>query len=81
MTIKQILVIGGVIAAGVYLQNKSRRDRLFAQARDLLDMAKSRASDVAHRIEQQRDEMTVTARDNGVGTTTDAGAPGYGGFR
>lgn len=67
MTIKQVLVIGGVIAAGVYLQNKSRRDRLFGQARDLLDMARSRASDVAHRIEHRRDEMAAAARDNGVG--------------
>jgi hypothetical protein len=56
MTIKNLLMLGGVIAGAAYLQDKGRRDRLFGQARGLFDKAKARASELA----------SQTRHDNGV---------------
>src|SRR5690606_10931886 len=80
MTFKKLFLLGSVVAGAAYLQNKSRRERLFGQARDLLDRAKHRASDVTQRMEQRAESMGVTSRDNGLGSSMGTEAPGYGGI-
>ncbi|KAB2906872.1 MAG: hypothetical protein F9K40_05835 [Kofleriaceae bacterium] len=80
MTFKKLFLLGSAVAGAVYLQDKSRRERLFGQARDLLDRAKTRASDVTQRIERKAESMGATSRDNGVGSSLGTEAPGYGGI-
>jgi hypothetical protein len=47
MTIKNLLMLGGVLAGAAYLQDKGRRERLIGQARGLFDKAKARATELA----------------------------------
>jgi len=85
MTIKNMLMLGGVLAGAAYLQNKSRRDRLFGQARGVIDKAKTRASDLAHQVEARSKSFaesdalrSSTDRDTGIGATGGNGNAGYG---
>lgn len=84
MTLKKLFILGGVLAGAAYLQNKSRRDRLITQGRDLFDRAKTRASKLAHRVESEaRESAGSVGRGDGLGTTasTTAGVTsGYSGI-
>jgi hypothetical protein len=55
MTLKGMLMLGGVLAGAAYLQDKQRRDRAFGRARDMLDKAKSRVADVSRQVESAVD--------------------------
>lgn len=83
MTIKNILMLGGVLAGAAYLQDKKRRDRLVCQARDLLDKAKTRASGLADQVESKAHQVASwKGDDDGVGTserTSSSSHRAYGG--
>lgn len=84
MTFKNMFLLGGVLAGAAYLQNKSRRDRLMTQGRDLLDKAKTRAADITHKVESKLetrtgDSIASTKRDNGVSTSPSTASSTYGG--
>lgn len=73
MTLKNMFLLGGVLAGAAYLQNKSRRDRLMTQGRNLLDKARTRAVEITHKVESKLepktgDSIPSTKRDNGVST-------------
>lgn len=75
MKLKNMLLLGGVLAGAAYLQNKSRRERVFGQARGLMDQAKTRASDLAHKVENRAREVadrvgTSTASTESSGTSS-----------
>ncbi len=40
--LKRLIALGTVVGAAAYLQDKTRRDRLFASARELLDGARQK---------------------------------------
>ncbi len=70
MTIKNMLMLTGLLAGAAYLRDKGRRDRLVGKARGLIDQAKTRASDLAHQVESKAsdagDSLTTHSKDNGV---------------
>lgn len=75
MTMKKLLMLGGVLAGAAFLQNKQRRDRLFGQARDLFDKAKARTSDLAATSDREQNNTTSFGSqdrfdDNGIGSRT-----------
>lgn len=65
MTLKNIFMLGSVIAGAAYLRDKGRRDRLVGQARGVLDKAKTRATQIAGQIQSKGSEST--GFDSGVG--------------
>ncbi|HUQ03393.1 MAG TPA: hypothetical protein VM261_12910 [Kofleriaceae bacterium] len=89
MTIKNLLMLGGVLAGAAYLKDKTRRDRVFGKARDMLDQAKTRASGIAEKVESRtrdlseqlgsQDTSSVGAS-RGNGTTSGYGVGGTGGL-
>lgn len=89
MTIKNMLMLGGVLAGAVYLKDKTRRDRVLSRARDMLDQAKTRASGLAERVESRTRELArdVESEDvssvgasRGNGMTSSYGVGGSGGL-
>lgn len=46
LTMKKLLALGTVLGAAALLQNKSRRDRLMSQGRNLLDNVKRKAGEL-----------------------------------
>jgi hypothetical protein len=46
MTLKNLFMLGGVIAGAAYLKDQSRRERLFGQARGFLDKAKAKVEEM-----------------------------------
>lgn len=69
MTLKNMFMLGSVLAGAAYLQDKGRRDRVFGQARGLIDRAKSRASEIAGQIQSRTGQSTATTGDNGVSSS------------
>ena len=64
MTIKNLLLLGGVLAGAAYLKDKTRRERLMGQARGFIDQAKSRATEIAGQVKAKGSEAleSVTHR-------------------
>ena len=53
MTLKGMLMLGGVLAGAAYLKDKQRRDRVVGRARGLIDQAKTRVADVRTQVEEK----------------------------
>jgi hypothetical protein len=89
MTIKNLLMLGGVLAGAAYLKDKTRRDRVLTRARGAIDQAKTRASGLAERVESKTRELQDTLKSQDVssvgasrgnGTSTNiGGSSSYGG--
>jgi hypothetical protein len=89
MTIKNMLMLGGILAGAAYLKDKTRRDRVTGKARDLIDQAKTRASSLAQRVESKSRELTEdlesadvssVGASRGNGTSSSYGIGGSGGL-
>jgi hypothetical protein len=79
MTIKNLFVLGSVLAGAAYLQDKGRRERVFGKARGLIDQAKSRASELKGKLESKATELTGSDRHDD-GATSSAGSSSYSSF-
>ena len=91
MKLKHLLLLGGVLAAAAYFQNKHRREQALGQARDLLDRMKRRADDLRHRAARRGERGFESAaetareigrdagsrRENGIGIGPQGGPSGY----
>jgi hypothetical protein len=62
MTLKGMLMLGGVLAGAAYLQDKNRRDRVVGRARDLIDQAKTRAADISRQVESKVGSAVESAK-------------------
>lgn len=91
MTIKNLFLLGSVLAGAAYLQNKGRRDRLVGQARGAIDRAKTRASELVSSVQHKTDNVgsdVSSFADNGIGSSVgstsrygDTGIGGSGTYR
>ena len=60
MTLKNLVMLGGVLAGAAYLQNKNRRERVVGSARGALDKWKARAQELAHQVETKAHTFAET---------------------
>jgi hypothetical protein len=79
MTMKKLFMLGGVLAGAAYLRNKDNRDRLFGRVRDMLDKAKTSASDLGESSTSSSSSSSQSSRDNDIGSNYGSSS-GYGGY-
>lgn len=81
MTIKNMLMLTGVLAGAYYLRDKGRRDRLMSKARGAIDKAKTRATELADKAESKGAEaMETLRRDTSTTGASSNGTSGYDSF-